>query len=364
MLVATEERTNGSMSMIDPTDASASNTASIPPPKIRRGLFSDSVNSNKARTGSHLKTCSSRSSFSVGWSIPSNPAVFLATSLRIRWKSYRNQIQECKKELSEISVHQLRLATRRLMSHLALVASVVSGDKASKARKQLKHHLKPLGKLRDTQVQRIFIEQQETRFPSLILVRDFLRQREHDLVKDIARKADLFKCRKMERWILDLCQELDYLCDNRVKRELFALDLLSATADAFRQAAFCRQTINPADVQTIHRTRVAFKKFRYMVEALSPDFTGLSKKQLRRLGNYQRRMGNLQDLEILQDCVAQFLRKHPDNESSLVPFNRYVHLLRGRALRSCLNHADDIFLFWDSPRFGQSYHATLSRAAA
>jgi CHAD domain-containing protein len=352
------------------TEAHASNTASIPPPKnsselkLGNSLFAGSVTIPGPGTKIRLRSRVPQTSFSIGWHVPPAPATCLANSLKIQWKSYRKQLRECQKDFSETSVHQLRVATRRLMTYYALVGSVASGDKVAKARKKLKRHLKILGRLRDAQVQRLFIEEQMERFPFLVLVRDFLKGREQHLVKDIAKKVDHFKSRKLEQWTLNQCKELTEWSVQPGTRAVFAAHLFTAMADAFRQTAYCRQTIDPADVQTIHRTRVAFKKFRYMVEALSPHFTGLSKRGLRRLGNYQRRMGNLQDLEILQNCLARFLRENPGSEERFAPFHRYLHLLRNRALRSCLKHADDLFAFWDSARFGQSHPASLSRTAA
>src|SRR5436190_12708061 len=356
--------------MIDITETHASNVASIPPPtksgelKLRNALFPGSVSRPGGRTKSSVKNSYAQVSFSVVWHVPPNPAICLANSLKNQWKSYRKQLRECQKDFSETSVHQLRVATRRLMTYYALVGSVASGDKVTKARKKLKRHLKILGRLRDAQVQRLFIEEQMGRFPFLVLVRDFLTEREQHLVKDIARKVERFKSRKLEQWTLNLCQELSESPVQWGKRAVFATDLFRAMADAFRQTAYCRQTIDPANVQTIHRTRVSFKKFRYMVEALSPDFTGLGKRGLRRLGNYQRRMGHLQDLEILQNCLAQFLQEHPGNEELFAPFCHYIHLRRNRGLRSCLTHANDLFEFWDSARFGQTHPDALSRTAA
>ena len=352
--------------MINMTDQHQSNTATIPPPKdsanvLRPTSFRDLpsprfVISQKLRAKYQQKHHALFSRFSAGWSIPPNPGPWLAKSLRSRWVLYHKQLRECQKRLSVNSVHQLRVATRRFMTYYDLVGCFASAQKGSKARMKLKRRLKILGELRDAQVQRLLIEQHAERFPFLILVRDFLQQRERRLLKNVAPKVQRFKSRQVEQWTSDLCQDLDAWPDDAKNRELLASDVFDAMANAFAEAVRCRQTIDPADSQTIHRTRVAFKKLRYLVEALSPAFTGLGKKQLRRLANYQRRMGNLQDLEILQVSLEAFLCKHPDSEVLLAPFARYLRLRRARSLRSCLDHADDLFEFWDP--------SELSRKAA
>jgi CHAD domain-containing protein len=52
-------------------------------------------------------------------------------------------------------------------------------------------------------------------------------------------------------------------------------------------------------MRTVHQTRIAFKRFRYMLESLSPAITGPSRRQLRALAYYQRKMGIIQDHEVL-----------------------------------------------------------------
>ena len=85
------------------------------------------------------------------------------------------------------------------------------------------------------------------------------------------------------------------------------------------------------------------------MESLSPDFTGLGKRQLRALAHYQQRMGVLQDLEIIERCIAGYERQEAGIGTLLAPFNRYLQITRARALRSFLKSADDLFEFWPPP---------------
>jgi CHAD domain-containing protein len=123
-----------------------------------------------------------------------------------------------------------------------------------------------------------------------------------------------------------------------------------------------RQAIDPANASTIHRTRIAFKKFRYIVESLSPDVTGFGKRELRALAYYQRRMGNLQDLEVVQQCITSFVQKHAGMEGLLKPFVGYLKARRARALRSFLRSADDLFEFWPPRQVGNGLAAAQDAA--
>jgi CHAD domain-containing protein len=235
---------------------------------------------------------------------------------------------------------------------------------AEKAHQKLRRYVKSLGRLRDNQVQRMLLQQYIARFPDLVSVRDFLHQREPRLINKVASELACFKTRKLEKWTFALCKEIEICSGEAAKRDRLGADVFWAMADAFEEVVRRRKAVCPADSQTIHRVRVAFKKFRYVVEALSPGFTGFGKRKLRRLANYQRRMGNLQDLEILQACVEEFTRQHAGSELFLQPFLRYLKMRRTRVLRTCLRHADDLFGFWDPAWSRQNPGTDLTRSAA
>ena len=70
------------------------------------------------------------------------------------------------------------------------------------------------------------------------------------------------------------------------------------------------------------------------------------------LARYQQRMGILQDLEIIERCIAGFVRQDEGIGTFLAPFSRYLQETRARALRSFLKSADDVFEFWPPTRLG------------
>jgi len=137
-----------------------------------------------------------------------------------------------------------------------------------------------------------------------------------------------------------------------------------AAADAFAEAVERRRAIDLADPATIHKTRVAFKRFRYMMESLSPILTGLTKRQLRALAYYQRKMGIIQDLEVMRRCVDAYLRENMKSEVLLRPFCRHLHQRRARALRSFVKTADRLFEFWPPAALASRGDSASTRHAA
>jgi CHAD domain-containing protein len=278
--------------------------------------------------------------------VPSAYGPALAKALDDRWQTYRKQLRHCREEFTEEGVHELRVATRRLLAQFVLLECVAPSASLEKGRRILKRRLAALGDLRDTQVQRLFVELKTARFPELALLHPWLRRRERRLVRSAAGKVNRWRTRKLEKWVAAMASELTIHARGSRAQSQLASAVLRATAHAFAEAVQHRRAINPADPRTIHQTRVAFKRFRYMMESLSPALTGLSKRQLRALAHYQRRMGIIQDLEVLRRCVARFIHENSKTEPLLRPFCRHLQQRRARAVHSFLKSADRLFEFW------------------
>jgi CHAD domain-containing protein len=288
----------------------------------------------------------------------------LAAALEDRWESYRGQLRWCQRSFSEKAVHELRVATRRLLAQFVLLSCAAPSAGLEKARRILKRRTAVLGDLRDTQVQLRLVDQQVARFPELEPLRGWLRRRERRLVKPAARKVSRFRTKKLGKAIAAMTKDLAANAGNPRARKQLATTVVRAAANAFAEAVRRRQAIDLADLRTIHQTRVVFKRFRYMVESLSPGITGLSKRHLRALAYYQRKMGIIQDLEVMLRCVASFVREHKRSEPSLRPFCRYLRQRRARALRSFLKSADRLFEFWPPARLAAPGRSTRTRKAA
>ena len=288
----------------------------------------------------------------------------LAEALLERWNSYRKELRRCQEEFSEEAVHELRVATRRLLAQFVLLSCVAPSTGLDKARSSLKCRIAALGDLRDTQVQLSFLDHHAGSFPELEPLRAWLLRRERRLAKAAAKKVNRFRNKKLGKWIAAMTEDLAVNAGNAQARKQLASAVARATADAFAQAVRRRQAIDLADLGTIHQTRVAFKRFRYIVESLSPGLTALTKRQLRALAYYQRRMGIIQDLEVMKRCVEKFARGHKETEPALRPFCHFLRQRRTRAVRSFLKSADHLFEFWPPARLASPGSSSRTQKAA
>jgi CHAD domain-containing protein len=247
------------------------------------------------------------------------------------------------------SIHQLRVASRRLASQLFLLDSVLPGPRSQKAGRIVKRQLQSLGGLRDLHILRIFIDQQTARFSELTFLQHRLARQERELTKPASRRINRSKTYKLERWIDRLLADLTRASVDTAARGRFTAKALRCAEEAFAETVQRWRLIDRADLRTIHRTRVAFKKFRYIVECLSPEIAGLSRRQLRRLAYYQRKMGNIQDLHVIQEAITGVAREDKGLERLLHPFSAYLRRRKSRALRSFLKSADKLLEFWPPP---------------
>jgi len=277
---------------------------------------------------------------------PAKTATWFSEALRARWEAYGRRLDECRDEPSAESVHELRVATRRLISQLGVVGCMVVSRKPDKAGRMLKRQLRSLGALRDVHVQRIFMERQSVRFPELVLLKEYLERREGELVRAAIRRTHSIKTTKLEKWVLNLMVALAEQENASSSRKGLSSAALRCAQDAFGQVVERRRLIDFSDLRTVHRTRVAFKKFRYVVESLPPDTTGLTKGALRSLAWYQRRMGSIQDLEVLQACVTDFLNRHEGGQHLLAEFCAYLSHRQTRALAAFRKSVDRLFELW------------------
>ena len=120
-----------------------------------------------------------------------------------------------------------------------------------------------------------------------------------------------------------------------------------------RVANLCRH-VHADDTKTIHRTRVAFKRFRYMVEALSPLLPAVNDRYRHAMRGYQSMMGDIQDVEVLLAAFDKFQRKKKGADKSTRQLRIELERRRKWLIRVYLNAADKLSQFWPPPGLEQT----------
>lgn len=286
----------------------------------------------------------------------------LHRTLRRLCRRYRKAVRDWERDIAEETVHELRIATRRLLAKLHLIEALHPGKPVQQARRILKRRLEALAPLRDTHVQLLEIESLLGRAPDATPFRDRLRQRERRILRELKRDQPLAKPRKLDAALKRLRRELRHRArrdhDRQVRQAVFAV-----VDEAFARVIDRWHAVDPEEPLTIHNMRVAFKRFRYLVESLQPICPGLEDAQLIEMQKFQDRMGRIQDATVLLEGLDRFERKHPERAA---PELRRAILRRRRALvRQFLRSAHrDLPRFWPGaarPRAARSPRSSAVR---
>jgi len=268
-------------------------------------------------------------------------------SLHDRWQSFRAELKRCRKKYSEDAVHDLRVATRRLISTLDLVDGIHPEANLRKARRALKRQLDMFGPLRDVQVQLLTIDKMLSSFPELQEFYNFLAKRERKLMQHLSMELKRVKTGKIRKSIAVAVRQLEALPDTPAVQQEKHAEALLAIEMAFNRVVERKHAIAPTDGSSIHRMRVAFKKFRYMVESLAPLRGRTTSKQLKAMNAFQGSMGDIQDAEVLLTNVQAFARMRSiEGEAPLTRALEELSRRRTALIETFLGSADSLFTFW------------------
>ena len=273
--------------------------------------------------------------------------VLILNSLNDRWHAFRAELKRCQKQYSEAAVHDLRVAMRRLISTLDLVSSVHPEAGLRKARRALKRQLDMFDPLRDVQVQLLAVDKMLASFPELQGFYNALVKRERKLVRRLSVELKGVKTGTIKKGIAGAAVQLEALRDTPAVQQQRRTEAIRVVEVAFNQVVERKQAIGPSDSASIHRMRVAFKRFRYVVESLAPVLDHVTGKQLRAMNAFQGSMGDIQDAEVLLISVLTFARKSgPEREASLARVLEELSRRRAARIDTFLGAADTLFTFW------------------
>ena len=284
---------------------------------------------------------------------------FAARALRRRWRKYRGELKQCRHHCAESSVHNLRVAIRRLCSILEVQAELQAGPETAEVVRRLGKQLRWLGPLRDTHVQREHLQALRPRFPELKMIIRFLEKRERKLMRQARRKMSRIDPGELKELLESRDLRLTRLAgasgDRAWARSLRAVD------GAFRAVRRRFERLEAARPDSIHRLRLAFKDFRYRVEALAPVLPGASRGRLERMRHFQSAMGRIQDREILVELIQSFAASSKRDQAGLRPVEQLLTRQQSAAIRAFVRSAKRVLDFWTQPETGARLRAARVR---
>jgi CHAD domain-containing protein len=269
----------------------------------------------------------------------SGPQRLLLQALETRWEIYRAELTNCRSEFTEDAVHDLRVATRRILALIQLLNSISPRPRLKKMARAFKDQLDEFDDLRDTQVILGELSEILQELPQLEEFEKQLRSHEEQMLHDMNRKLERRDTSEISGWIRKTRDALEEETNKGLKDQI-----LDAVDDAFLDV---RQRLSWVDLNrsaTIHRVRVVFKAFRYMVEIVHPLLKDFPPGMLKQMDEYQTVMGNIQDAEVFASSLADFSASTPFPDQDAV--QHYYEKRRLEAISAFVNIKDQLYTFW------------------
>lgn len=254
----------------------------------------------------------------------------LVEALDARWRRLRKDWERARRKYSEEAVHDLRVAARRLLAVLDTLRSLVDDDVIDDCRRRVKKSLDALSPLRDTQVQRASIGRIKRRYPQLKAFERTLADRETRLTRKVRRF--LKRGPKLTRAIAKAKSHAEGPISGRA--------VIKVVDERYGRVLRFAKHINPADTNTIHRMRLAFKRFRYTVEVTQPKAT------FQNLHAFQTMMGEIQDVEVLSGRLTKWAAKKKTRSNELKPVFAELERQRKRRIDAFMRSAHKVHSFW------------------
>lgn len=257
-----------------------------------------------------------------------------------RRESFLVRLKVCREDFSEASVHDLRVAARRLIAFVEVAGLLDGRGRPSRARRQLKELIDGFDDLRDTQVMQASLDDHAREEPALLAMREHLLAQEQDLLRGARRAARSFDTRRLK----DRLKRLRGRLAEQLQSPDPGLDPFAPVDEAFARVVHCDAVAVPGNTATIHRVRLAFKKFRYRFEIVQPALPALPEDHPARLHTYQTIVGRVQDAEtflaLARDCADG------DPEFDPTPALAFYTRLRAEAIDGWLAQRSAVSGFW------------------
>lgn len=262
----------------------------------------------------------------------------LLDALETRWKKFRAELKTCRADFSEEAVHDLRVATRRLLALFDLYRSILNHIRIQKIRRALKEQLDDLDDLRDTQVMLADISEFIQDLPSLQIFQERLQKNEKKHLRKTRKRIQSRDPSQLKKRIEKISAMLADL-----PAELLREQILTATDERFARVLQAHDAVDLENIPSIHKLRIAFKKFRYTIEIINPLLTNFPATNFERMHAYQSMMGDIQDLEVASQTFAELTdASQPDLEPVT---NHYASRLRTAVFRF-VEDKGEAFTFW------------------
>ena len=267
----------------------------------------------------------------------------------------------CAEQPDESAIHDVRVAARRILAGLDAMPNDEMIGPDAKAAKRLRQLLKKLNPIRDAQV--IAINASQAGNPAMD-VPEFQAYLQKKAEKKAKKAASIFKEKGTPEKFLKPFRHFSIPSPNAETAS--NADLFIGVDSAYARCLTKFRAIRADHPESIHKFRVAFKKFRYTVEIASPRNApnqGIPPELFEALHTMQTLLGDVQDADVMLHQFLSWHAKVRKNKDHPVPSPEIFRLDLQTKISAFLVAAPAVTNYWrgnpqapfpwdDHPTFG------------
>jgi CHAD domain-containing protein len=241
----------------------------------------------------------------------------LLNRLALLQKAYETNLTKVYELFDDEAIHDFRVAIRRILAFIRFVDIFCPIEINANLRTLLKSNIKQFNKLRDIQVQIQYLINFLKKFPETIDFLVFLKKEEKKQIQKLKKvitssnfdnSGEIFYYR-MHLMSFECFQKIDF--DG----------IIIVLKDVFREVEKAISNIIENDFATFHKTRLAFKRFRYTVETIE-SILSIPKAKVKELQNIQTVLGEIQDYTVTLALLEKF------SKGDLFKFSNFVEFIK------------------------------------
>ncbi len=243
--------------------------------------------------------------------------LFGAKALLKRLQDVAKEIDGVRKAEDIECIHDMRVATRRMRSALAMFEKCLPGKNLKKWNKQMRRVTRALGTARDADVQMDFLQKfvdglTESRYRAGIrrLLLRLQQRREGSQEKVINAMDQLELSGVLEGMGRTLRQIRVRARMNHVDEHapyVYQQAYLTISLRLEDMLAYETYVSQPERLEELHAMRIAAKRLRYTMEVFEPLYNGDLKQPLKTIRNIQTMLGDIHDCDVWVEYLPQFL---------------------------------------------------------
>ena len=271
---------------------------------------------------------------------------FCAKSIHPNLESLTSCAQKIIKRKDIEDIHDLRVASRRIRTCLAVFFSYLPKKKVESWQREIRSITKLFGQVRDLDVQIDLLDQLSEKIPDpsilpgLKRIRLRLNQKRekkqggiNDLCQSVL-KSDILS--EMKTWVESVMSVSENT--NIYSLDLFQLGYENIQSRLDNFLFYEVFLFDPSRIEELHQMRIAAKRLRYTLEVFSNIYDSKVDDALEITRKSQQYLGNIHDCDVWINFLPKFLETEHDRILSfygyLRPFNRIkpglIYLLENR----------------------------------